>query len=170
MAAKGKYTPERLELIYKVLSEGGTEKEAYTRAGISQDTYYAWLKQKPEFSEKVKEAQRAYEDWWNNDCIKSAKKSLKLLIEGTSYNEITTEYGLNKDGKPVQTKRKEVEKKILPNITAIIFALTNRDPENWKNRINQDIRGEVQTEQKSKISLSQIPDELLDQVIEVLKK
>lgn len=169
MAAKGKYTPERLELIYKVLSEGGTEKEAYTRAGITYETYYEWLRHKPEFAEGVKDAKKTYQEWWNTDCIKEAKKSLKALIMGQTYTEVQTEYGLNKEGKPVQTKRKEVEKKVLPNITAIIFALTNRAPEEWKNRLSQDIKGNLQTESKSELSLENVPTELLQEVAKYIR-
>ena len=56
-------------------------------------------------------------------------------------------------------------KKAAPNPTAIIFALTNRDPENWKNRQTTDINANVKAENTNKPDLSGIPDDLLEQVL-----
>lgn len=52
------YTDElvgKLESIFKI---GGTVEEACSYAMISKDTYYAWLKQKPDFLTKMESAQK----------------------------------------------------------------------------------------------------------------
>ena len=52
--------------------------------------------------------------------------------------------------------------------SAIIFALTNKAPDEFKNR--QSIEGRMEQEVVNKPDLSAIPDELLAQVLESLKK
>lgn len=49
---KTKLTPELLKQILDVIAVGGTDKDAYTVAGISHETFYDWMKQ-AEFSAKV---------------------------------------------------------------------------------------------------------------------
>ena len=67
--------------------------------------------------------------------------------------------------KPRIVKQTITHKKVAPNITAIIFALTNKDPEQWKNRQYQQIDGKVKTEGDTQVSLANVPDELLAEVI-----
>lgn len=166
---KPKYTPERVAKICNAIAEGKSQKDACLVAGISDTQFHFWLNKKAEFAEAVKNAKQQYADWESKELVKDAKKSLRQLICGEEYVETTTEYENDGSGNPRIKKQKTVTKRVMPNITAIIFALTNRDPENWKNRISQDVNGKIQTENKSNLSLSKIPDELLDKVIECLR-
>jgi hypothetical protein len=50
--ARKKNTPDRIKTILEVIGVGGTDKDAYTVAGISAETFYEWMKQ-PSFSEQV---------------------------------------------------------------------------------------------------------------------
>ncbi len=61
MAAKGKYKPDVVAAICEALRNGLTQRRACAVAGINEDTYYAWLKDKPGFSDVVKNAEA--------DCI-----------------------------------------------------------------------------------------------------
>ena len=101
-----------------------------------------------------------------------AERSLKVLINGTEYEEIKTEYEQNPNNPdaPRIKKQSRTTKKILPNPTAVIFALSNRDPEHWKNRIDTDINAKVEQETKTSLDLSGVSDELLGQVIDAIKK
>ncbi|MDR2764429.1 MAG: hypothetical protein LBB90_05300, partial [Tannerella sp.] len=49
----------------------------------------------------------------------------------------------SKDGKPVFRVKEHVvtDKHFQPDTAAIIFALTNREPEKWKNRVNSELTG-----------------------------
>ena len=87
------------------------------------------------------------------------------MVLGFDYEEIKTESSTGKDGKTVITKTTKTTKHVAPNPTAIIFALTNRDPENWKNRQTTDITANVKAENTNKPDLSGIPDDLLEQVL-----
>lgn len=166
---KPKYTPERVAKICKGISEGQTEKDSCLTAGISVATFHLWLSQKVEFSEAVKKAKQDYQNWLDKHLLEDAERGLMRLVCGEEYVETTTEYETI-NGELVVKKKKEVNKRILPNTTAIIFALTNRAPEKWKNRLSQDVNGKIQTESKSDVSLANVPDDLLEKVIESIRK
>lgn len=53
--ARKKNTPDRIKDIVNVIGVGGTDKDAYTVAGISAETFYEWMKD-PSFSEQITRA------------------------------------------------------------------------------------------------------------------
>lgn len=163
---KSKYTPERVDIIRKAIAEGKTYKDAYTLAGIGKDAFYEWINNKPEFADIVKKAEQEYNEWYNTTLVQDCKRSLRDLVLGFDYVETKTETAKGKDGKESVTKTTRTTKHVAPNPTAIIFALTNRDPENWENRHLQEIDGKITTDTKTDLSLAAIPDDLLAQVIE----
>lgn len=160
------YCQERVDTICKAIERGETIENAARIGNIAVGTLFRWMDEKSEFKEAVKKAKAAYEDWEMNGILADAKKSLKTLICGTEYEEVKTEYENDKNDSPRIRKQTRVTKKILPNATAVIFALCNRDPEHWKNRISNELTGKVETETKGSVSLAKVPDELLAQVIE----
>lgn len=170
MARPMKYSEDRVQRICKAISEGETYEKAAKIGGINYSTFCAWRASKIEFSEAVKRAKEAFEEWELNGILADAKKSLKTLITGVEYEEIKTEYVQTKIGSPQIAKQIRTTKRIPPSPTAVIFALCNRDPENWKNRISNEIAGKVEMEQKPSVSLANVPDDLLAQVIEALNK
>ena len=166
---KPKYTPDRVAKICKAIENGETNETAAKIGGISVSTFCEWQSTKKEFSEAIKKAREAYEDWQLHGILEDAKKSLKTLICGKEYEEVKTEYENDKNGNPRIKKQTRVTKVVLPNPTAVIFALCNRDPDNWKNRVAQDVNGKIDVEQKgSGISLANVPDSLLAQVIDAI--
>lgn len=169
MAKRGRkpmYTPERVKRICDAIERGETNETAARIGGIAVGTFCRWMDEKSEFKDAVKRAKAAFEDWQMNGILEDARKSLKTLVCGQEYEEIKTEYENDSAGHPRIKKQIRITKKILPNATAVIFALCNRDPEHWQNRVNTELSGKVETESKSKISLANVPDSLLAQVIE----
>lgn len=163
------YTPERVARICKAIENGETKENAAKIGGISVTTFCDWQSKKVEFAEAIKKAESAFEDWQMNGILADAKKSLKTLICGQEYEEIKTEYENDKNGNPRIRKQTRVTKKILPNPTAVIFALCNRDPEHWQNRVTNDVNGRIDVEQKGPgVSLANVPDALLAQVIDAI--
>jgi hypothetical protein len=51
-----KYKKETTSKIIKLIKEGNFASVAFQAVGISNETYYRWLKTKPEFSESIKKA------------------------------------------------------------------------------------------------------------------
>lgn len=159
------YSAERVTAICRAIADGDSYKIACARAGISEATFARWREKYADFERAIKRAEQEYNDWYTNDLVRDCKKSLKQLITGYDYEETTTEYERDKNGNPQIKKQKTVTKKVAPNPTAIIFALTNRDPENWKNRQTNEITGNIKTETDAKVDLTNVPDELLEQVL-----
>ena len=52
-----KYTPELVAKLVKYIRAGNYNRTAAHAVGITEETFYTWLKEKPEFSEAIKKAQ-----------------------------------------------------------------------------------------------------------------
>ena len=165
-----KYSPERVQRICEAIEKGETNERAAKIGGISVSTFCEWQATKPEFSEAIKRAKAAFEDWELNGILTDAKKSLKTLIVGMEYEEVKSEYveDPRHPGNPQIKRQTVVKKRIPPSPTAVIFALCNRDPERWKNRITNELSGKVETDTKADVSLASVPDELLAKVIDAI--
>lgn len=165
---KPQWTDAKVEIMVKAIATGKSYKDAYTAARVSHQTFYRHLNEDSEFYEAVKNAERQYQDWYDSQLVVDCKRSLLELVQGYEWDETTTESALDKNGKMVEVKKKIVHKKAAPNATAIIFALCNRAPDQWSNRHIQEISGKIETESKSNVSLANVPDELLEQVINAI--
>lgn len=56
MGAKGKYNASVLKEIATAIETGGSDIDACTMAGISKETFYNWLNEKPDFVDLVTRA------------------------------------------------------------------------------------------------------------------
>src|SRR5690606_4320989 len=131
-----KYNKKLVKEICDLLASGKHSIEDTCKiVGIAKQTYYFWKDKKTEFADAVENAEvkrlEAYKEM--------AVSGLAKLLDVHEYEEVTTEYENDKAGKPKIKGQKRVLKKIMPNPTAVIFTLTNRDNANWKNRQNTDI-------------------------------
>lgn len=100
-----------------------------------------------------------------------SEKSLLRKIQGYTVQEkhITTvgsgKYDINGKEIPRIKEQKIVDKHYQPDTAAIIFTLTNGEPENWKNRQNNEVTGK-----DGKDLFGQLTDEELDARIAELEK
>ncbi len=166
---KPQWTQNKVDIMCKAIAEGKTYKDAYTMARVSHQTFYKHLKDDAEFSDAVKKAEADYQETYDATIVVECKRSLLELVRGYEYDEVTTETGTDLRGNPI-SKKKIVRKKVGPNPTAIIFALCNRDPGHWQNRVNNEISGKLDTEGKTEVSLKGVPDDLLAQVIAAVQE
>ncbi len=146
--AKGKYT-EAAPLVLNFISQGMSNKDACAKAGIDEATFYRWFNEKSEFCKSVKEAQK------QGDLVRinSVEAALLDVARGFEYEEVRTEYEsqLNQQtGKYEPTIKKQVrtKKRVVPQTEAIKFYLSNKAPEEWKNRIEQNNTGSLVTDLK----------------------
>lgn len=77
MARKSKYTPDRVKLVLDSIAEFGTDRDGYERGGISRDTFYAWMRIHPDFSDGVLAAREKFQ----NDEIKDRKTQARKKID-----------------------------------------------------------------------------------------
>ena len=59
MARKTKYTPALVKQLLELLRKGNSDADSCARVGISTETFYQWIKNKPEFSDSVAYARTA---------------------------------------------------------------------------------------------------------------
>lgn len=142
MAAKGKYE-EKAPLVLEYISNGYSVRDAAQKAGIDEHTVYEWQRTKPSFYKEVKRARADGEQ----RSIAMVEQSLLDLALGYEYEEVATEYESrpNPDPEaqekyiPVIKKQKRIKKRVVQSIEAIRFYLSNKCPEEWKNRTDGNL-------------------------------
>lgn len=165
MAKYSKKTVERIVGLVK--SDTYTVAEICRQVGIAQRTYYKWLEDFPDFADEVEQAKAER----MQAMVIEAKKSLMKKIQGYDVTEtkVVTIPGKQKDEKgnpkPIIKEQTTTKKHIQPDTAAIIFTLTNGDPEHWRNRQSTEVTGK-----DGKDLFANKTDEELDKEIEELKR
>jgi hypothetical protein len=141
MARKSKYTPDLVKQLIGLLRNGNTDVDACARVGISKDTFYDWINNKPEFSDSVSHARAETRQL----AVKAWRSWLKPqdVVEKSTDTFIETRIG--KDGTPyeyVKTTITETVKTMAPDWKAAEAYLKRRDPENWGDRMDVTSGGE----------------------------
>lgn len=136
--------PRKMPEILEYLRQGFNQKEAYEKAGIDKSTFYEWMATNSDFSDMVHKAQDEYRN--SRRVIDDVERALVEVAKGYEVEDVKTEYICRPDpvsGKyvPVISKQVRNAKKVAPSVDAIKFLLTNRDPERWKNRMEQHNTG-----------------------------
>lgn len=72
MARRSKYTEEVIEKVEQAIRLGSTYRLAALYAGISETTFQDWMRTKPAFSARVKEAEGAASVQWLAKIEKAA--------------------------------------------------------------------------------------------------
>lgn len=136
----GKYgawiAPEGLLKIQGWARDGLSDKQIAHNIGITQTTLYEWQKRFPELSEALKKGKEVVDREVENALLKRAM--------GYEYTEVTQEPVKNKDTGEVQMRvTKRVTKQIVPDVTAQIFWLKNRKPEEFRDKRDVELSGSV---------------------------
>lgn len=139
-----KYSKKRVAHICSLISKDSyTISEICSLSGISESTYYEWLDTKPEFSENIEKAK----DKFDKLLVSEAKKSLMKKVKGYTVQEkkIVTIPSDKKDpaGNPLPKIKEQtvIDKHFQPDTGAIVFALTNKASDEYKNRLNSELTG-----------------------------
>ena len=131
--AKGKYKewlePEGLLKIEGWARDGLIDEQIAQNIGIAASTLYEWKNQYPEISEALKKGKEVVDRQVENALLKRAL--------GYKYEEIKTEE--TEEGKKVTVTIKEV----VPDVTAQIFWLKNRKPDQWRDKRDIEHSGEI---------------------------
>ena len=109
---------------------GATLPQYCTYMGISDQTHYRWMESHVEYVEAVIKGREVYKAALKEEAV----TGLRELISGYTTEEKTTKYISDPDGNPLLSEQVIKERHVPRNTAAIIFALTNLDPDHWKNR------------------------------------
>ena len=124
--------------------------------GISDRTFRAWRDTHPEFAEALEEAEQRR--LANYTLV--AKNALMKKLKGYDTVETSVETKPGKNNEPVIVSQITKKKHVAPDTAAIIFTLTNGDPQHWRNRQNTEVTGK-----DGKDLFAHLSDEELDAII-----
>lgn len=140
-----KYNNAIVEQICELVrADTYTQREMCMHVGLDETTFGRWKKRYPEFEERLKQAEADR----MSKLVVEARRSLMKRVTGYDVKEHSTKTvpGKEKDkstGKQIPIVKEQINKTrhVDPDTTAIIFVLTNGDPEHFKNRHTQEITG-----------------------------
>lgn len=132
MARPSKYftaVQPKLETIAGWAKNGLSHEQIAKNLGVAESTFYEYKKQFPELAEALKRGAE--------DAILEVENALFKSACGFYY----TEEVACKDGSVA-----EVTKYSKPNMTACIFYLKNKKPEQWRDRQEHDVNANVSSQ------------------------
>lgn len=136
-----KYNKDTAARIFELLAEDSyTVKEICAAVGIVRSTFYKWQTDFPEFSDGINEARAKRRA--KMEAV--AENSLLRKIRGYTETETKTVQKVDAKGR-IYTEQVTTTTYYPPDTSAIIFTLTNRDPEHWKNKQSADITSNGKT-------------------------
>lgn len=124
------------EMVKKLILKGFTDKEISNFFSITEQTFNNWKKNDPKFFESLKD--------WKVEADQVVEKSLYQRAKGFEYSEVCTE-NMVIDGKEVKGafKKKTTTKQVPPDPTSCIFWLKNRQPEQWREKVEHEHTGSL---------------------------
>lgn len=110
--------------------------ECVTSNNMTLARFYAWLNEDPAMNSAYKDAWKQRKEWSFQSIRELALDQLAKSIKGYDVNLESTSYikKVGPDGQEVliPQEHRVNRKHVLPRSDLIMFALTNRDPEEWK--------------------------------------
>lgn len=129
LLANGKYeywlTTEGLTKLEGWARDGLTDEQIAQNMGIRRETLYAWKKKHPNISNTLKKGKEVIDRQVENALLKRAL--------GYKYTEVKT-----KEEKGTVTEVTTTIKEVVPDVTAQIFWLKNRKPDQWKDKREEE--------------------------------
>lgn len=140
--AKGKYqewlTEEGLLQLEAWARDGLTNEQIAANMGITRETLRVWCNTYSVISATLKRGKEVVDIQVENALLKRAL--------GYTYKEVTREKIFNPEtGQYELMPTKEVTKEVVPDTTAQIFWLKNRRPEQWRDKRDVSVEGELNT-------------------------
>lgn len=128
-------TPEGLEKVTKWCELGLIGKQLASNMGIGHTTLMEWQRDYPQLAIAIKDGRK----------VKDLEVENSLLQRATGYQYEEDVYEPDEDGNLVVVKR--VLKSQAPDVTAQIFWLKNRNPSEWRDKV------EIQNEHSGTIKI-----------------
>lgn len=130
------HVKDKLILVEAWARDGLTDEQIAKNLGIGKTSFYKYLSEHNELSERLKKGKEIVDVQVENALLKRAL--------GYKYEEVTKEKVLNKDTGEYELKvTKVVTKEVQPDTTAEIFWLKNRKPETWRDKKDIEHSGNI---------------------------
>lgn len=174
--AKHAWSPDHIRVAYIACAEGGLRLSALARLfDVSEVMINKWMRKHPKFGKAVRQGRYEFD---SKKVITSLlKKALGYDYVEVSKEDITIKHGKGEDQiKLPATKVRTTTKHVSPSDTAIIFWLTNRQPQEWqhiqkmlmKGQVQHDVEGEI--DHKHEFDLKAVPKDELEHIRNILVK
>ncbi len=148
MGRPSEYDRIDMEQVRKLAEAGWIDRDMADFFGVSESTWTNWKKAHPEFLASLK-------DW---KAQADARVERALYERATGYSHPDTHIAV-KNGKVIKT---EITKTYAPDTTAAIFWLKNRNPAEWRDKIDVDATYRNKTDEQ------RAADEAIDAVLDKL--
>lgn len=123
------FEKEMLPKVTKLAKIGATDREIADFIGISPDAFYDWLANKPKFSHAINKGKSALNQ--------RVKRSLYHRAVGYTYDE---EKAFSFQGGVTKTT---IKSHVAPDVNAAIFWLKNKLPDEFQDKIQTELTGEL---------------------------
>lgn len=124
-------TKEGLLKIEGWARDGLTDEQIAKNMGIGLRTLYMWKKEHLQIMHALKKGKEVVDRQVENALLKRAL--------GYKYKEVKEEYEFGE-----LAKKTVVTKEVVPDVTAQIFWLKNRKPDEWRDKKNVDVSGTME--------------------------
>lgn len=145
MCRPSKYDPKVSPQLAKWMRRNGlTDEQIAQELGVAKSTFNLWQEKHPEFSEALKGSRRFTDSLVEDSLL---KRALGYTIKEVQIESERTVI-LGTDGKErpaVIRKVKRIKKHVLPDVTAQIFWLKNRQPDRWRDKPSERDGADAET-------------------------
>lgn len=125
------FLPNLSQIVGAVARKGGSDEELADVFGVPLDTWMKWRKAYPAFADAIEEGR----------TMADANVVHAMYKRAIGYAQPTEKIHVTKWGSVLRVDTKE---HIPPDVGAGKFWLTNRQPQNWKERTSQEHSGRVE--------------------------
>lgn len=143
-----RYSKKLVREICKLVSEDEyTIAELCNNVGISERLFYRWKKDKSEFADAIKEADKIRLKLFKVEARKSVLKKIKGYEYEETHMTASLKKGKGKDkengeaDKLVIKEQKKTKKHVPPDSILLMYVLNNTDPENFKHKSHTELTG-----------------------------
>jgi len=121
---KTKYDRSLPAKVEQLCTEGYTEQQICNKLGFGKSAFNIWKNKYPELLEAIKRGKKKPDE--------EVEKALYKRATGYEEEEVITV--VRGSGAEAYTEVRRIKKKIIPDVTAIIFWLKNRKPKKWRDK------------------------------------
>lgn len=121
-----RYSGDLLPVACALARHGATDVEIAAEIGVVESVIYVWKNKHPEFAEALKLGKKSYDD----------RVEMSLAKRAMGYTQKKVKVHFDKDKERFHAF--EYEEDVAPDTTAMIFWLKNRQPLQWRDKIDID--------------------------------